>query len=75
MHEISYRFRTPFMWVPTGRIFMMNGNKWSCVCKQTSINMKDIEFPNGLNDRFKKTQAWRPKALKSPMAGDLITLQ
>lgn len=90
-------------WVPTGRIFMMDGIKWSYVCKPTSNNKNDKEFPNGLNDHFKnpckctpsshkstvlykidnsssglvtkKTQVWRPKALKSPNVGDQISHQ
>ena len=75
MHEIPYRFRSSFIWVPTGRTFMMNGNKWSHVCKPLSIKMKDIEFSNGLNDSFKKVHVWRPKALISPMDGDMFTLK
>jgi hypothetical protein len=54
---------------------MMDGNKWLYECKPTSNNMNDMKFPNDLNDSFKKTQVWRPKALKSPKEGDQISHQ
>ena len=67
MHEIPYKLRSSWIWVPTGRTFMMNGYKWSHVCTI------DIEASKGLHNSFKKVLVWQPKTLISPTVGDMST--
>lgn len=69
MHKIPFRLRSSFIWVPTGRKFMMNGNKWSHMCTQ------DIETSKGLHNSFEKVLVWQPKTLTSPMVGGMSTLK
>jgi hypothetical protein len=68
MREIPYKLRSSCISVPTGRIFMMNGNKWSHVCT------KDTKVSKGLHNSFKKVLVWQPKTLISPTVGDMSTL-
>ena len=67
MHEIPYKLRSSWTWVPTGRTFMMNGHKWSHVCTMDTGSSK------GLHNRSLKTCVWQPKTQTSPMSGDMST--
>jgi hypothetical protein len=67
MHETTYRLRSSWLWIPTGRTFVMNGHKWSHVCTI------DTGFTKGLHNRSTKTCVWRPKTLTSPTTRDMST--
>lgn len=67
MHETTYRLRSSWIWIPTGRTFVMNGHKWSHVCTI------DTGFTKGLHNRSTKTCVWLPKTLTSLTTGDMST--
>jgi hypothetical protein len=67
MHEIPYKLRSSWIWVPTGRTFMMNGYKWSHVCTIDTGSSK------GLHNRFMKACVWQSKTQTDPTSGDMST--
>lgn len=60
MHETHHKFRSSGLWIPTGRTFVMNGHKWSCVCTTNTGDTK------GLHNRSAITGVWHPKTLTYP---------
>lgn len=56
-HETRHKFRSSGIWIPTGRTFVMNGHKWSCV------STTNTGVTKGLHNRSTITGVWRPKTL------------